>query len=64
MTGDAHSTFALALGDVDGDGDLDLLAGNDGQANRLYQRRLYDTSRGRAGSVRVDAEVSNIGNAS
>jgi hypothetical protein len=60
ISSDTHATFPVALGDVDGNGDLDLLAGNYAQPSRLYQRALYHTGQGRAGSLGVDTEAGNI----
>ena len=36
ITGDEHQTQAVALYDINRDGHLDLVAGNDGEPNRLY----------------------------
>ena len=36
ITAEVNRTIAMALGDLDGDGDLDLVAGNEAAPNRLY----------------------------
>jgi hypothetical protein len=40
ITDDSHNTNSVALGDVDRDGFLDLVAGNFGQPNRLYLNQM------------------------
>ncbi|GAA6138994.1 hypothetical protein NBRC116583_27410 [Arenicella sp. 4NH20-0111] len=63
-----NSTRAMALGDVDGDGNLDVIVGNNrggtGARNRFFRRDTrFDTARNRARSVRVDTQTSNISSA-
>jgi hypothetical protein len=61
ISSDAHDTRSIALGDVDGDGDLDMAVGNRDQTNRLYlKRNNYNTAHGLGTSLRVDTESSNI----
>ena len=61
LTAMVDNSTALAMGDVDGDGDLDVLIGNDGHADKLLVNsgngafRECDAFSGRTGSTRAVA---------
>ncbi|MCP5149178.1 MAG: VCBS repeat-containing protein [Chromatiales bacterium] len=61
ITSDSRFTSALAVGDLDRDGLVDLVVGNNGDGNQIHLRRLHDTVAGVATSLDVGAAVGRIG---
>jgi hypothetical protein len=60
VTSDADNTRSVAAFDMDRDGSLDIIAGNDGQPNRLYTRRRFNAGPSQATSLTVDTQSGDI----
>ena len=58
---DTDVTNGIQVADVDGDGDMDVVAGNGNTYTcKFYPSLLYDTSSSTVASLEVDTEIANI----
>ncbi|NJN68619.1 MAG: VCBS repeat-containing protein [Chloroflexaceae bacterium] len=57
---ETDDTTSIAWGDMDGDGDLDLAAGNDGEPNRLYRNDDGTLTTGAVWSSLEDEQTTSV----
>ncbi len=58
--GISENIMSIALGDINGDGDTDIVSGNYSQRNKFYQRQLFRTHLNKITSIEVDTQTEEI----
>ena len=52
-----YQAWDVAIGDVDGDGNQDMIIANSGDSNRLIRSQPFDNTRNKAASAEVGSEI-------